>query len=120
LGKQVEWNGDTASVYIYGSAAPTAPSEGTPSPTDVTYKTISATYNNIKLYVDGTLITPKDAAGNVVNPFIYNGTTYLPVRAVGSALGKTVGWDDAKNRLPDHHLVSANHQSKGLPPRRGH
>ena len=47
-----------------------------------TTKTIEAFYNNIKIYVDGIKIDPKDAAGNVVEPFIYNGTTYLPVRAV--------------------------------------
>jgi len=54
---------------------------------------IEALYNNIKIYVDGIKINPKDAAGNDVEPFIYNGTTYLPVRAVGEAIGKTVSWD---------------------------
>ena len=29
----------------------------------------------------------------MVEPFIYNGTTYLPVRAVGDAIGKQVTWD---------------------------
>lgn len=58
-----------------------------------TTKTIEALYNNIKIYVDGIKIDPKDAAGNTVEPFIYNGTTYLPVRAVGEAMGKTVTWD---------------------------
>jgi hypothetical protein len=58
-------------------------------------KTIQASYNNIKLYVDGNLITPKDASGNAVEPFISGGTTYLPVRAIGEALGKTVDWDGA-------------------------
>ena len=58
-----------------------------------TTKTIEALYNNIKIYVDGIKIDPKDAAGNAVEPFIYNGTTYLPVRAVGEAIGKTVSWD---------------------------
>lgn len=95
MGKQVEWDAATASVKIFGSATPTAASETPFTLKDVTYTNIVATYNNIKLYVDGTLITPKDAAGNIVNPFIYNGTTYLPVRAVGNALGKTVGWNDA-------------------------
>jgi len=56
-------------------------------------KTITAAYNGIKLYVDGALIVPKDAGGSVVEPFIYEGTTYLPVRAVGEALGKPVQWD---------------------------
>ena len=56
-------------------------------------KTIEALYNNIKIYVDGVKIDPKDANGNTVEPFIYNGTTYLPVRAMGEAIGKTVTWD---------------------------
>jgi ribosomal protein S19 len=51
-------------------------------------KSITASYNNIKIYIDQKLITPKDVNGKIVEPFIYNGTTYLPVRAVGEALGK--------------------------------
>ena len=56
-------------------------------------RNINVVYNNIKLYIDGAEIVPKDAKGNPVEPFIYNGTTYLPVRAVGEALGKEVIWD---------------------------
>ncbi len=56
-------------------------------------KTINAVYMNVKLVVDGVQIEPKDANGNYVEPFIYNGTTYLPVRAVGEAFGKEVTWD---------------------------
>jgi hypothetical protein len=56
-------------------------------------KKITALYDGIKIYIDGVLVTPKDANGNVVEPFIYEGTTYLPVRAVGEAFGKTVDWD---------------------------
>ncbi len=50
-------------------------------------------YSNIKIYIDGAEIVPKDANGNVVEPFIYNGTTYLPVRAISNAFGKEVEWD---------------------------
>ena len=56
---------------------------------------IEALYNNIKIYVDGVKIEPADATGKIVEPFIYNGTTYLPVRAVGEAIGKSVTWDGA-------------------------
>lgn len=56
-------------------------------------KEITAYYNNIKLVVDGVPVTPKDANGATVEPFIVDGTTYLPVRAIGEALGKTVKWD---------------------------
>ena len=56
-------------------------------------ETIDVTYDNIQIVLDGKAIDPKDALGNKVEPFIYNGTTYLPVRAVGEAFGKDVSWD---------------------------
>lgn len=56
-------------------------------------KQISATYNNIQIVVDGVKVTPKDANGKTVEPFVYEGTTYLPVRAMGEAIGKQVTWD---------------------------
>ena len=56
-------------------------------------KTIKAAYNNIRIVVDNKEIKPTDANGNAVEPFIVNGTTYLPVRAVATALGKEVYWD---------------------------
>ena len=49
---------------------------------------ISAAFRDIKIIVDGKqLSTPAE-------PFIYNGTTYLPIRAVGEAVGKEVAWDN--------------------------
>ena len=59
----------------------------------VTYKTIQVLYSDISLVVDGVPITPRDANGVEVEPFVYNGTTYLPVRAVGEAINKQVTWD---------------------------
>ena len=56
------------------------------------YQSAQIYYNNIKIVIDGEEITPKDVLGNVVDPFIMNGTTYLPVRAVGEALGMEVEW----------------------------
>ena len=47
----------------------------------------------VKIVVDGQKINPTDANGNTVEPIIYNGTTYLPVRAVANAIGKAVYWD---------------------------
>jgi hypothetical protein len=45
------------------------------------------------------LIQPKDANGKVVEPFISDGTTYLPVRAVCQALGKDIIWDGDTNSV---------------------
>ena len=50
-------------------------------------------YHDIKIFIDGGQITPKDANGKVVEPFTMNGTTYLPVRAISNAFGKDVEWD---------------------------
>lgn len=55
-------------------------------------KTIQV-YTGVTIYVDDVKLDPTDANGNPVEPFIYNGTTYLPVRAVGEAVGKTVQWE---------------------------
>ena len=47
----------------------------------------------ISIYVEGEKITPKYSDGRAIEPFVVDGTTYLPVRAVSEALGKTVTWD---------------------------
>lgn len=57
------------------------------------YQAVKVFYNNIKICIDGTQITPKDSNGKTVEPFTLNGTTYLPVRAIANALGKEVDWD---------------------------
>ena len=57
-----------------------------------TARQLNASYNNIKITLDGKTITPKDANGAVVEPFIVDGTTYLPVRAVADSLGLGVEW----------------------------
>jgi hypothetical protein len=56
-------------------------------------RAITASYQNIKLRVNNQEITPTDVNGNIVEPFIVNGTTYLPVRAISEALDKRVLWD---------------------------
>ena len=50
-------------------------------------------YDDIKISLNGEIIEPKDANGNKIEPFIIEGTTYLPVRAVGDALGLNVEWE---------------------------
>ena len=56
-------------------------------------------YNNIKIMLNGKEVVPTDANGNSVEPFIIDGTTYLPVRGVASALGLEVGCDASTNTV---------------------
>lgn len=57
-------------------------------------ETIQCFMGGIKIFVDGQLQVPTDVNGNVVEPLVYNGTTYLPVRALtGMLTDKSVEWD---------------------------
>lgn len=56
-------------------------------------KQIEVNYVGLRLVVDGVEVTPTDALGNPVEPFVSEGTTYLPLRAVANALGEEVLWD---------------------------
>ncbi|MBQ7298323.1 MAG: hypothetical protein IJW77_00595 [Clostridia bacterium] len=48
---------------------------------------------DLAIRYDGELQTMYDANGKQVVPISYNGTTYLPIRAVGNMMGIDVLWD---------------------------
>lgn len=54
---------------------------------------IEVAYDNIKVYKDNVLCELKDANGSVIEPFIYNGTTYMPVRGTANLADMEVTWD---------------------------
>lgn len=62
-------------------------------------RTAELFYNNIKIVLNGKEVVPTDGNGNTIEPFIIDGTTYLPVRGVSSALGLNVGWDASTNTV---------------------
>lgn len=54
---------------------------------------ISVVLDTVKISINGKPLT----GGN----FLYRGTTYAPVRMIGEALGKTVGWDNGTVTITD-------------------
>jgi len=56
-------------------------------------KTITITYRNISIYINGAKKLPSN------EPFIYNSSTYVPLRFVSEALDKEVKWDGIANRI---------------------
>lgn len=71
-------------------------------------QSIEVMYDNIKVYKDNVLCELKDSNGTVIEPFIYNGTTYMPVRGTANLADMEVTWDGASksvylwdNMVPD-------------------
>lgn len=50
-------------------------------------------YRDIKVTLDEKPLDLRDAQGNPVEPFMFEGTNYLPVRAMAEAMGLNVKWD---------------------------
>lgn len=50
-------------------------------------------YPGVTLYMNDKKFTATDSDGNAVDAFVYNGTTYLPVRAVSKLLDVPVQWE---------------------------
>ena len=71
---------------------------GTASAT-VGRRTVEIDYNNISVTLDGKKVELVDANGKPVEPFAIDGTTYLPVRAVSTALGLDVEWNGTTNTV---------------------
>ena len=47
----------------------------------------------MKLSIDGEAFVPTDVNGKEVDVFAYNGTTYVPIRAISQAFGKAVSYN---------------------------
>lgn len=54
---------------------------------------------DFSIVIDGQEQTFKNAQGETVYPLLYDGTTYLPVRAIGNLMGKTVYWYEDEKRI---------------------
>ena len=94
MGKNVNWDGTTGTASLSGTRT-TGNVTGTPDTAakraDVTF-TLRPEYH---IVIDGTERTFTNANGTKIDPAIYNGSIYLPLRAIGEIMGKRVSWDGA-------------------------
>lgn len=75
LGAQISWEQSSLTVYIGTKGG---------SPTLNEY---------VNIYYNGEEFAARDVDGDRVYPILRDGTTYLPVRAIGELFGKRVSWD---------------------------
>lgn len=56
-------------------------------------------YTGIRVTLEGKALELKDEKGATVEPFMLDGSTYLPARAIANALGLQVDWDQANQTV---------------------
>lgn len=108
MNKNVNWDAATATATIGGTRT-TGAVTGTP---DNAAKTSSVTIYlrpEITVVIDGTERTFYDYDGKQISPAVYDGSIYLPIRAIGEIMGKTVSWDSATKTV----VLRSNESSGG-------
>ena len=89
--KQTTWKKTAGAVALSAVLSlgllPTAGAASTPVPAYLS--------PDVTIVVDDISRTFYNAQGNETHPVMYNGTTYLPIRAIGELMGKNVSWDQA-------------------------
>lgn len=66
---------------------------------DITQEITALICPHYTVILDGEVQSFTDANGASVYPINYNGTTYLPIRALSGAFGADVAWDGATNTI---------------------
>ncbi|MDR0930727.1 MAG: copper amine oxidase N-terminal domain-containing protein [Clostridiales bacterium] len=93
------WNYNLVVGLLMGISLTTTIAFGTVAFASSGVRGLSAEYSDISIIVDSEQIVPKDANGVEVEPFIVDGTTYVPLRAVADAFDKEVAWNELNSRV---------------------
>ena len=91
IGKNVNWDEDTKTITL----------EGERETKDSSNKAVNGKAKNVSVQVrkdftiviDGKEQTFRTSSGKEVYPLLYDGSTYLPLRAIGQIMDKAVEWD---------------------------
>lgn len=74
-------------------------------------RTIDVT-EGVSVYMDGNKLEMKNEEGEDVEAFVYDGTTYLPARAISEANGNSITWNGETGRVD---ITSMKEENKNNP-----
>ncbi len=99
VGLRADWDASTETVLLATDTGSVAQYSRPGSPSGTT-RVVTATLNrDMTVTLDGAAQTFQDTNGQTVYPIVYNGTTYLPVRAISGLVGLSIEWDGATNTV---------------------
>ncbi|WP_066088886.1 copper amine oxidase N-terminal domain-containing protein [Anaerotignum neopropionicum] len=99
MGKNVNWDETSKTITLSGNRDETAQTTADAQPEVATEGVVVQERQDFIISVDGTVNEFKTSTGDKINPIVYNGSTYLPLRAVGQIMGKDVAWDNAAKKI---------------------
>lgn len=95
IGIKIKWDGETKSIYLgEGEVDYNAILKTDKEPSTELIKTDVLRNEDIKIYYNGDVQNFKDVNGKKVYPLSYNGTTYLPIRAVSELFDLMIEWEN--------------------------
>ncbi len=93
MGMSVDWNQSTKTITL---TSPRTMPTVVGTPVQAANQSIRAEIrDDFTLVVNNSVRTFTNANGERIYPLVYNGATYLPIRAIGNLMGKNVAWDAA-------------------------
>ena len=92
MGKNVNWDAATGTVSLSGTRL-TGNVKGMPDSYAHTRRIVLTLRPEYHVVIDGTERTFMNTNGEKIEPAVYNGSIYLPLRAIGEIMGKAVRWN---------------------------
>lgn len=96
----VDWDGENNKVLVGKGSVVTSTVKSVDDFKKGNNEEIKLTLSkSLKVDYKDEIQTFKDANGNIVYPLSYNGTTYLPVRAISNMYGASIEWNEENQRI---------------------